>query len=360
MQIESKFKQLLSKMLFLEFKKHSVEKIFNTTINTEETIYIPLESSYVIENINNKYKLDNIPLNYIVESMFLVLGADSEFKYNEVYKKLLSSNDETLLYIKKRIADFVKEEEYEKAYVLIKGLILIEQSEDYYEKAILLLESLRIKDKCFRDEEFEMINKLKSIKDYDFPYLYETLIYKDDENFYAAYVSLNEYFNKGGEQSEELLYLKSFLNNSINYEKGKELVFKDPKGALEFLVPLTEVYENNALLFYHIAVSYRILGIHEKAIYYLNLSIDKDNNIVEVVNELGINYASLGNYDKSIEYFKKAFEVTKSIEICTNLIMSCINSGKSKDAKKYLEVAKKIKPEDDIVIQLEKIIRNDK
>ena len=101
-----------------------------------------------------------------------------------------------------------------------------------------------------------------------------------------------------------------------------------------------------------------MIANHEKAIYYLNEALNIDSSIVEVVNEMGINYASLGNYERAIAYLRKAFQATKSVEVCTNLILGYLNSGNLKDAKVHLEIAKKLDPEDQVVVELEGIINN--
>lgn len=121
---------------------------------------------------------------------------------------------------------------------------------------------------------------------------------------------------------------------------------------------MLDEFKEDVVLNYYIAVGYRIIGNYEKAIYYLMEAINIDSNMPEIVNELGINYASLGNFDKAIEFLRKAFEVTKSVEICTNLIMCYINSGKIEDAKNHLEIAKRLDPKDEIVLQLEGILQN--
>ena len=82
--------------------------------------------------------------------------------------------------------------------------------------------------------------------------------------------------------------------------------------------------------------------------------------MIEVINEFGINYACLENYEMAIQYFRKAFEVTKSIEICTNLVMCYINVKNIEQAKIHLDIAKKIDAKDEIVIQLEKLFTEGK
>jgi tetratricopeptide (TPR) repeat protein len=121
---------------------------------------------------------------------------------------------------------------------------------------------------------------------------------------------------------------------------------------------LLDQFADDAAMYYYIAVAYRILENYEKAIYYLNEALSIDSDIIEVVNELGINYASLNDYEKAIAYFRKAFEVTKSIEICTNITMCYLNSGDIENAKNHLNIAKKLDPDDEIVLQLENIINN--
>ena len=82
-----------------------------------------------------------------------------------------------------------------------------------------------------------------------------------------------------------------------------------------------------------------------------------DSALVEVVNELGINYASLNDFNNAIKYLRKAFEATKSIEICTNLIMCYLNKGDMKHAKLHYDIAKKINSEDEIVKKLESVFQ---
>ena len=55
---------------------------------------------------------------------------------------------------------------------------------------------------------------------------------------------------------------------------------------------------------------------------YLEDSIEIESGILEVVNEFGINYACLGDYKKAIEYFRKAFEVSKDVSAGAVLVFT--------------------------------------
>ncbi len=357
MDINSKFKQKLERLMFIEVKKEVVEKLFNTKLINKENIFIPVESSYITKEILETLKLESIPLNKIIKSIFLILGSDSEFKYNNIYKALVIKNEEAIKYIKGEIASYVKEKNYEDAYLLLKGLISVDDEDENIEKAIWILEILRAKEKEFIKEELELIEYLKLINNYDLPYFYEALIYKDEEEYEKAILAIEECLKRKGEFSKQSLDLKENILQSLNYEEGKGLVYDDPKKALEKLLPLVKDHEENSMLFYHIAVAYRIIGNYEKAIYYLNESRSIDNDILEVVNELGLNYASIEDYKNAIIYFKKGFEVSQNIEFCTNLAISYLKIGDKKNAEIYLSKGKEISPEDEIITEIERTIK---
>lgn len=356
MDINSKFKQNLSKMIFVEVKNRAIEDIFKIKLSFKEDIYLPLNSGYLISNISDDDKINNIPITIIINGMFYTLGADEHFKYNDFYKEILSKSSNSVAYIKTEISEQVKKEQYERAYILIKGLLHINSSKENYEKAIYIVEEIRSHNSDYIEEEMELIESWKQLYDYPMPYFYSALVYKDKGIYDLALISINDYFSKGGENSKEALEFRNMLENVTNYEKGKELIYDDPKKALQLLLPIMNIYEEDALIYYYVAIAYRVLENYEKAIYYLNQSFSIDNNIVEVVNELGLDYACINDYRNALNYFEKAFEVMQSIEICTNIVMCYINLGDKDSAKKYLMKAKQIDPKDEIVKQLEKML----
>lgn len=354
MDVKSRFADKLSEILFLEVKKEKIKRIFNTEIL--EDIYLPVKSSNIVDNVKSQKDMDQIPLSFFIEGMVYILGADENFRFNNEYKTMLLNIKDAILFTKSKIALNVKEKKYEDAYILLKGLLNIDDSVEVYDKIIIMAEELRNKDKSYKEEELEIIEKAKVKEGYPLPYFYEAIIRREEGDFQKALFCINNYIAKGGEQTVEVTELKESLKLVIDYEMGKEILFEQPKEALKLLLPLLQDFGNDATLYYYIAVAYRILENFEKAIYYLNEALSIDSNIVEVVNELGINYASLGNFENAIAYLRKAFEVTKSVEICTNLIMCYLNSGDVESARKHLDIAKKLDPKDEIVVQLEGIM----
>lgn len=176
MEMKSYLAEKLSKMLFLEIKKEKIFEIFK--VDVDKNIYVPLKSKSLVDEIKQGEDLDNIPIIFFVEGMFSVLGADEEFKFNNEYKNMINNIPKSEDYIKGRIFEEVKRENYEEAYILLRGLLTLEESKDIYDKLILILENLRQKDKMYKEEELNIIEKAKKIEDYEKPYLYESIIKK--------------------------------------------------------------------------------------------------------------------------------------------------------------------------------------
>ncbi|MBU5485484.1 tetratricopeptide repeat protein [Clostridium sp. MSJ-11] len=356
MEIKSRFSDKLSKILFLEVDKNKLGKIFKK--NIEEEIYMPIKSEDIINKVKSGEDMDNISVIYFVEAMFFVLGADEHFKYNKYYLDFIKSTPESIKFIKGKIFKAIDEKLYEDAYIMLKGLINVEESKENYEKLLMLCDKLRTLDSIYKSEEISVINKIKNVySDYSLPYLYESLIKREENNFEAALFSINNYIALGGEETLEITDLKISLKSISDYEKGKELIYDDPKTALSYLLPLIDIIKEDGVLYYYIAIAYRILENYEKAIYYLNEALNIESNMPQVINELAINYASLGNYEKAIELLRKAFEATKSIEICTNIIMCYLNCGNIEGAKQHFKIAQKMDPKDEVVLELEEILK---
>ncbi|MBZ9687643.1 tetratricopeptide repeat protein [Clostridium estertheticum] len=352
MDIKTYFSEKLSALLFLEIKKTS--KINEYVIL--EDIYFPVRTNEIIEKIKKKEDFDNIPVNLFIEGMFYVLGADEHFKYTDEYKKIINTIPSSIGFIKGVIFKEIQNENYEEAYIILKGLLTIEENSENYDKIFLLVDKLRSTNIMFKGEQLALVERAKKITNYSNPYLYEALVFNSEMEHDVAYIAISKYVAGGGELTTEVIELKNNLETITSFQKGKELIPTDPKAALQIFIPLMDELGDRPDIYYHTAVAYRILQNYEKAIYYLNEAVAIEEDLIEVIIEFGINYACLENYELAIRYFREAFEVTKSIEVCTNLVMCYINVKDFESAKLHLDMAKKIDPLDEIVIQLENLL----
>jgi tetratricopeptide (TPR) repeat protein len=351
MSIEAILKEKLEKILFLEVNLQALKKVFDHEVSGE--IYLPIEPSKIIDEVKGNKDLNKLNIGDFIEGMVYVMGCDPTFKFNENYEAILKSNLElSEKVIKKAIYNKTQQEKLLDAYIMLKGLTRVEKSEDVYSKLLLLSENLRNKNKSFIEEENNVIEEAKSIG-LPLAYYYESNIYYENSEYEKASLSLNEYFSLGGELNDEVREYKNNLEYMMDYAKGKEMLYENPKEALGKLLMLLDETKENAVLYYHIAVGYRLINNYEKAIYYLNEALSIDKDFVDVVNELGLNYACLGDYTTGVQYFHKVFEASNAIEVCTNIIMCYINMKDTKNAKQYLEIAQGINSDDEVLKDIE-------
>ena len=360
MDYNAVFKEKLGKLLFLEMNKEGFKESINmpSYVNFKnEDLYLPISPDYITSNVNNEVKIKNLPIYYFIEGMFFALGVDEKLKFNEDYETILTYIKDTENCIKSIISKKIKNDLMIDAYLLLKGFYRYSKDIDIMKKLLLVGENIREKDSTFKevllkDIEYCETNILKVPE----AYLYKTLILKDDGDFKGAKVSINEYLNKGGEVTEDIKIVIDDITNVSNYEIAIEHLNDNPSKTIELLLKLVEKFEKNPLIYYYLGVAYRRLENYEKAIYYLNESLQKESGIYEVVVELGINYACINDFESAIRYFKKAFEVTKEVEVCTNIVMCYINLNNLEEAKLHLNIAKKLSPEDEVVKDLEKML----
>ncbi|MGO5135640.1 tetratricopeptide repeat protein [Clostridium butyricum] len=354
------YKDKLSKMLFLEVDQDGFKKSISMPQYVEfknSDLYIPISADYVTKNATNELRLSNLPIYYFVEGMFTAFGADPNIRYIEDYGTILTYIPDSEECVKSIIADKIKKDNLEDAYILLKGLYRYTEEEEIMVKLLNIGEVLREKDSSFTElfsEDIDLCRE-KFFKCPE-PHLYNALILKDEGDFKGAQAEIHEYINKGGKMSPEIESIVKDVENISTYEKAVELVKDNPEKAIELLTPLSDEFSDNPLIYYYLGVCYRKIQHYNKAIHYLNKSMSIESGILEVVNELGMNYACLNEFEEAIKYFKKAFEASNEVDICTNIVMCYYNLGDMEQARLNLDIAKKLAPDDEIVIDIDKMI----
>ncbi|MGL5086839.1 MAG: tetratricopeptide repeat protein, partial [Clostridium sp.] len=295
---------------------------------------------------------------YFIEGMFYALGGDESLRFNEDYETILSYIKDTDTCIRSLISKKIKEDKLEDAYLLLKGLYKYSKENEVMKKILLVGENLREKDSAFQnillqDIEYCEINRLKIPE----ASLYKALTLKDNGDFIGARESVNEYVSGGGEVTDYIKAVMEDISNVSDYENAIEHLKDEPAKTIGILLSLIEKFKDNPLMYYYLGVAYRKLENYEKAIYYLEESIKKESGILEVVVEMGVNYACLQDFESAIRYFKKAFEASREVEVCTNIIMCYMNLNNLEEARLHLEIAKNLKPDDEIVLELEALLK---
>lgn len=362
MDYKQTFKEELNKLLFLEIDVEKFKRSINIPDNVKlktKDLYIPISSKYLADNAGDTLKVKNLPIYYFIEGMLIALGADKELAYLEDYIILLNNIKDSEECGRSLVADRIKNDNNVEAYLLIKGLYTATGDEEYFKRMLLIGEAIREKDKGFTETLLEDIDDgKKEFEEMSDPYLYKAIILREKGDYQVARAELNEYKRLGGKITKEIEGIEQDIENVSSYEKAIEEMNKSPEKSIKTFLGLLEHFDKNPLIYYYLAVAYRKLENYEKAIYYLNESLQIETGILEVINEMGINYACLGAYDEAIKYFRKGFEASKDVEICTNIIMCYMNLGDKENALKHLAIAKKLKPEDDVVQKLSRMLED--
>lgn len=362
MDYKAAIKEKLGKLLFLEMNIEGFKKTVGipeyVTFKNKD-LYIPISSEYISSNIENEIKIKNLPIYYFIEGMFLAMGSDETLRFNDDYELILDYIKDTESCIKSLISKNIEKDKLLDGYVLLKGYYNYSKDLDVMKKLLLVGESLREKDSGFNDILLEEIDYCeKGGLNIAEAYLYKAIVLKDKGDFSAAKVAMNEYHNRGGKVTPEVEIINKDIDNIFTYEKAIELLNEDPEESIEMLLKLTEEFDSNPLIYYYIALGFRKLEDYEKAIYYLKESLQIESGILEVVVELGVNYACIGEFNEAIKYFRKAFEASKEVEVCTNIVMCYLNLNDYENAKLHLDIAKSINSDDEIVKQLDKMLAN--
>ena len=351
----------LSKLIFIEFKDLNVLEKINSKLYEElkgKDILFPVDLKVITnkENVNSA----DLTMDKFFAGMLLCIGGNEKFIYNDYYEEIILNFYKSEEFYKGYIYSLIKKEELFDAYIMLKGLNRIYLNDEYKEKLIVILMNLKEKSDFLNNEfKLEIKDAIENYKTFSKAYMYKSLMEREEGNYILALESIDTYIKKSNDNSEEIKTYREQLISYRNYDDGKDKIYSSPEEALKKLVPLIEIFDKDAILYYYIAIACRKLQMYDQAIYYLNRSRELDSGIVEVVNELGLNYASLGMYDKAVKYFETVFKVTNSIDICTNIIMCYYKLDNLDKVDEYFKIAKTINESDEILKEFENFIFGD-
>jgi tetratricopeptide (TPR) repeat protein len=172
---------------------------------------------------------------------------------------------------------------------------------------------------------------------------------------------MNKYFKL--ENIEDFCNKARYLfDNNLTMECQillKSIIQKEPENSVanELMAYLSKKENNNEAALKHLEIACKDRNCSASSLYYLGLlykekgdyhnaliliknSINKAGEFIEGLNEIGVIYSNLHNYDESIEYLRKAIKLVNN-EAYVYLNLSLALSGKEKfvDSLEYLNIA---------------------
>ena len=210
-------------------------------------------------------------------------------------------------------------------------------------------------------------NLYKSTKDstllakyHQYKALFSKITFKTDSAYYHYYTSLG--FSKRIKDSMEIGY--RYLGIASLQRQNQDWVGAETSliESLKYLEPFTN--EDNADMYMYVKSAYNILGLisferkrYEESLKYYRKALELNEKVVNkgrkekgylyLINNIGVTYMNMNNYEKAIEYFKEglAFENIKENYpsnyglFLENFTESSFNLGRYDDVlKNYNEV----------------------
>lgn len=343
----------------------------------KDGLNVPIKNEVLVKGIKEKTAQEGLNSMSIADAMIYIIGIDSEFKYNEEYKKFLSALEKKVNFEVRSYAGYMSRKYFElgectDALIYIKALITLYPNdiEGLYNYAIVCQEVAKSYQKdgdakamnTFLIEAGEKLEKIINM----------------DENFALAYYHLGyHYYNQSQYIKAKVIWEEAMrleldedtiaeiqenlgkMDYKVQYEEGYSLVFQGKfEEGLEKLLPLEEEYSDWWNLLFIIGIAYKNMGEMDKAMLYFEKVLIIRPKQVDTLVELALCEASSFNMDRAIELLEQAAKIKEDPEILCNLGMAYLNAGDIDDAIYYIERAYELNPEDEITISCMRELNN--
>lgn len=349
-------KDRLGRLLFLEFDRNKAAEIFQAAALREEKgeLYVPVNPEFLVSQIKNDQVPEDLPVSEFITGMAYTLALDPDFTYAASYRAMLKGFTDSEVILKKKVAGLLADSRKVEAYLLTKGLYEVTGDEETENVLLSLAEELALRDPGWMAEALRLTEGAMANGNRN-GFLIRGSLERAQGNEAEALKVLTEYVASGGERTDELTAVMEELDRNSRAEEAYQTLFDEPAQALKVFLDLLPREQDNVRLIYSIAVAYRLLGNHEKAILYLEDAQGVDPGYLDVQNEMGLNYALLEDYRTAAGYFRAVFEATRDLAPLTNLIISLLNLGEEEEAMALYEDALKMDPEDEILKEIQRI-----
>ena len=331
----------------------------------KEGLEIPLLNEELVKGIKEGNLEKEINMLSFINGMIFITGIDSKFKNNEEYKKILYAFDENIEnYIGSLGVNEGNKKELLKSLIYFKALITLNDKNlnGLYNYALVCQDIAQIHNKNQCEDEMndfllEAVNTLEYITEiypefalsyYQLGYHYHNL-----KQYVKTKMTWDEALKLGVEEDvrEEILAELNKIEYKIDYEIGYNNILQgEIQIGLDKLLPLVEEYSDWWNLLFFVGLAYRQLGNTSEAMRYFEKILILNPKQIDSLVEIGLCYATNGDFDKAIEYFIKALEIKEDSEIICNIGMAYLNKGNYEMAKNYIEKAYSLNPDDEITI----------
>lgn len=355
---------------FITLKASAKIKLGSNEYTTAKELPVPIRVDSLVSDIQNQDEYDGIAISNIIDGIIYVLGTDKEFEFKQEYLDLLSDlKIEIVPYVIHCINQF---DDKKVNDAVVYGKSLVNVCEDtkttfVYASALerksieCLNKSLFETAKYFMDESIKYFEKSLDYDDkFALAYYKLGFYYKNNQQ----YIKAKLYWEKQQEFDDDTLRIDEIRNEIeqldiyVKYETGYNYVLNsEPQKGLDILLPLVEIYSGWWNLLFFVGLAYRSLGEYEIAEKYFEnvLKIEEGQN--HAINELGLCKMCLEKYEEAKELFTMMLALEPgNCEVLCNRAAAYLYIGDKEKARKDVEAALKINPDDSIALEIKKLL----
>jgi len=357
---------------FITLKENAKIKLGNSEYISNKEIAVPIRVNSLISDIQNQDEYDGISIGNIIDGIIYVLGTEKEFVLKEEYLKILKDLKIDLVsYVIHCINQF-DDKKLNDVVVYGKSLINVVENE---KTAFVYASSLE--RKAIESLNSDLSDTAKYFMNEAVKYFEKSLNY--DEKFALAYYKLGFYYKNNQQYIKAKLFWEQQqefdddavrideirneieqLDVYVRYETGYNLILNsETQKGLEILLPLVEDYSGWWNLLFFIGLGYRSLGEYEIAEKYFENVLKIEEGQIHAINELGLCKMCLEKYEEAKELFTMLAAMDpKNSEILCNKASANLYLGNKEEAERDIEKALKINPEDEIAIEIKRMIES--
>ncbi len=362
--VKEYLKQKTENLSFIELMKDSYVDINGYRLTSD--IPLPIIINELITEIKEGRAQEELKIKSFIEGIIYTLGVDSDFKYFDVYKKILYSYDKKIEdYILYKGLKFTEDKLLDDAIVYFSALVNInrENINGLYNYGFALEELAKrfFKNKDIKSGEIFINESARCFEDiididpsFSISYYKLGFYYKNKKQFrkckiiWEKFIETDDNEERINEIKQELIAIK----DDIAYEEGyTEILCGKPYSGLEKLLPLQEKYSDWWNLLFMVGLAYRQTEQYIKAKEQFEMVLAMYPNQVDSLNELGLCLTLLDKLDEAIEKFTLAINLKPNdFEILCNRGMTYLQLGDLVKATLDIEKAYEINSEDEVTI----------
>ncbi len=355
---------------FITLKASAKIKLGSNEYTTDKELPVPIRVDSLVSDIQNQDEYDGIAISNIIDGIIYVLGTEKEFDFKKEYLNLLSDlKIDIVPYVIHCINQF-DDKKVNDAVVYGKSLVNVCENEKtafVYASALerksidSLNNSLFDTAKYFMDESIKYFEKALDYDDkFALAYYKLGFYYKNNQQYIKAklYWEKQQEFDDDYLRKDEIRNEIEQLDVYVKYETGYNYVLNsEPQKGLDILLPLVEIYSGWWNLLFFVGLAYRSLGEYEIAEKYFENVLKIEEGQSHALNELGLCKMCLEKYDEAKDLFTMLLALdSNNSEVLCNRAAAYLYIGEKEKAKKDVEKALKINPDDGIALEIKKLL----